>query len=433
MDGPKPILEDSKRAAEEAAGYLQAVAHCGDKRPLLVSQPIFSSNGIKLLDTGAKIDSRILDRLFGHTLAEPIDRCLTSPDAVRHADLLEGAREQLAASPLLAHLDAAGARNSARAWSALAACPLPPAIAMRLTVLRDATPAVYAHCLRAAFLALFIGSSAGWSDTDLQSLATAALLHDLGMMHADPALFESGKPLDATARRSLVAHPLLGEIVARAEPLLSPMVAHAIAQHHERLDGSGYPHALQGEAICSFARALMLVEVALAVLENDELQPALQLSLILRLNHRSFDARLAAVLLAALPRVAAAETASADGCDACKEVISRLESWSSLRAGAGPASADPGASFIDERVTKLRRWLAEAGLGEPQFLADAGGSSPEVDAEVSALAREALWHLREIAYAALQRWPQLGAPPAATSSAAGRWIAENLGALDAGR
>ena len=104
-------------ASDDAAGYLKAVAACGDRRSLVVSQPIYSSTGVKLLDTGARIDSRILDRLFGHTLAEPIDRCVASEDAVRHKDLVARAGELVAATPSLAHFDASLKAQSKRALS----------------------------------------------------------------------------------------------------------------------------------------------------------------------------------------------------------------------------------------------------------------------------------------------------------------------------
>jgi hypothetical protein len=57
---PVPVQPD------DDAQYLKAIASCGDRRSLVVSQPIYSATSIKLLDHGAKVDSRILDRLFGH-------------------------------------------------------------------------------------------------------------------------------------------------------------------------------------------------------------------------------------------------------------------------------------------------------------------------------------------------------------------------------
>jgi HD-GYP domain-containing protein (c-di-GMP phosphodiesterase class II) len=425
MDGaqsPAPLESD------DGGRYLSAVTSCGDKRSLVVSQSIYSSNGIKLLDTGAKIDSRVLDRLFGHTLAEPIDRCVAAEAALRHKDLVERARELVAAAPLLARFESSAPEQSKRLWSALGECPFPPAIAIRLTVARDTAPALYEHSLRAAFLALFIGIGARFSERDLQVLATAALLHDIGMMHADPALYEKEKPLDTAARRQLFAHPLTGQMIAQREPLLSPVIAAAIAQHHERLDGTGYPQGLEGEAIGKFARVLMLVEVALAILEHNGEQPELRLSSILRLNHRSFDPKLSGLVLAALPRVGSNERETPSQCSEYEQVAALIDAWPHLCRQMPPAAGDAPAVFIDARIARLRRWLADAGLGDPQAAAVAASEDSAVCAEMAALAREGLWHLHQIAYDALHRWPALktddGKP---APSAAGQWVASGLG------
>lgn len=418
---PTPVESD------DGAQYLKAMVSCGDRRSLVVSQSIYSSNGIKLLDTGAKIDSRILDRLFGHTLAEPIDRCVAAEDALRHKDLVARARELVAGAPLLARLESTLPEQSKRLWAALGACPLPPAIAIRLTVARDSASPLYEHSLRSAFLALFIGISARFSERDLQLLATAALLHDMGMMHADPALYATDKPLDVAGRRHLFAHPLTGQMIAQREPLLSPVIAAAIAQHHERLDGSGYPQGLEGEAIGKFARVLMIVEVVLAILEHNGEQPELRLSSILRLNHRSFDPRLSEIVLAALPRSMPNEAETPRQCTGYQRVAGLIDAWTQSRNAMAPAADDAAAAFIDARIGRLRRWLADAGLGDPQAAAVAASEDSAVCAEMAALAREALWHVRQIAYDALQRWPELQAKDGqAPPSVVGEWVASGL-------
>jgi putative nucleotidyltransferase with HDIG domain len=430
MDGstaPAPVESDGDTQ------YLKAIASCGDKRSLVVSQPIYSATGIKLLEVGAKVDSRILDRLFGHKLAQPIDRCVTSQDAVRPKDLVARARELVAAAPLLSHFETTLATQQAgRLWSAFAAAPLPPAIAMRLTVARDTATAVYEHSLASAFTALFIGSRVRFAQGDQQLLATAALLHDIGMMHADPALYAAEKPLDVTGRRNLYAHPVIGQLIVQREPSLSAAVATAIAQHHERVDGTGYPKGMAGEAIGKFARVLMLVEIVLAMAEHHRDQAELQLSLVLRLNHRSFDRRLSDAVLAALPRMALKESDAPDGCAEHQKVSALIEAWPQLRNSRPPAAGDAAAEFLDSRIGRLRRWLADAGLGDPEAAARAANDEPMVRAEMEALAREALWHARQIAYDARHRWPELapGLPDngadVAVPSAAAEWVGTGL-------
>lgn len=407
------------------AHYLKAIASYGDKRSLVVSQPVFSATGIKLLDSGAKVDSRILDRLFGHHLAEPIDRCVQGEGMVRPKDLVARTRELVAAAPLLSRFETSLQAQAGRVWSAFA--PLPSAIAVRLSVARDTASALYEHSLQATFAALFIGTRARFSEHDLQVLAMAALLHDIGMMHADPSLYEADKPLDVVARRNLYAHPVSGQLIAQRERSLSPAVATAIAQHHERLDGTGYPRGVAGDAIGKFARVLMLVEVLMAMLEHHPEQAELRLSMALRLNHRSFDAKLSDLVLAALPPATSTEGEAIEGGIEYQHVAALIDAWPKLCASMQPTAGDAATEYIEARIGRLRRWLADAGLGDAEAAALAARQEPMVYAEIMALTREALWQVRQIAYDALHRWSELApSEAAAPRSAAAEWVAMGL-------
>ncbi len=408
--------------------YLVAVASYGDRRgTLIVSQPIYSANGIKLLDKGARIDSRILDRLFGNPLAVALDQCIESEDAVRHMDLLARARELVAASPLLAHLDA-NLTSSSRVWRALETSPLPPAIAIRLTVIRETAPILYEHSLRCAFIALAIGAMARFSEDELRHLATAALLHDVGMMHADHAAYEGGGPLDVAARRRLHTHPLTGQLIAQHEPQLGNGIAMAISEHHERMDGTGYPRQLRGESISKLGRVLMLADVATGIVERQADQAALRLSLLLRFNHRCFDDALVTGLLAALPHTVQGENAAAAEIRECGRTIALIDSW--IRISDETNRQPPGAigEFIGTRMDRLRRWLVEAGLGDPQAAVLAAKEDAAVCAEMTALARETIWHLRQVAYDASEYLAQQERVAGATvaSAAITQWIAAVL-------
>jgi len=400
--------------AEDTAGeshYLRAVTRLGDSRSLVLARPVFSASGVKLLDTGARINSHVLDRLIEHKLAAPIEQCVNAADAVDHPALVARARDLAAGQPLLAKLVAA-LDDADALWSALAGCPLPPPLLFRLTVAREQRTALYEHSLRAAVLSLFLALRSGVAADRPHALATAALLHDIGMLHADPALFEDGQPLNMAGRRMLYAHPLTGKLIVERERGIDPAIAAGIAQHHERLDGSGYPAALMAERIGEFGRILMLVEVALATLEHGQPDAEPRLSLILRLNHRSFDRRLTATLL---PHLAAESTQAALAVPAQLEQVNRLlADWYVAHTRIAPEGVLQRAAvdYAADRVGRLRRSLYEAGLGSDLAVLGDGSlaSDPATQAEHAALIREAAWQLRQIAFETTRRWPELADP-----------------------
>ncbi|HTT10249.1 MAG TPA: HD domain-containing phosphohydrolase [Burkholderiaceae bacterium] len=401
---------DSASTPEGDAHYLTAVAAVGDSRKLAVARSIYAASGMKLLDAGASLSSRTLDRLVGHRLATPLEDSVALEGVLTPAAVVARTRE-LARTHALLDRFAAGNGKEEKTWALLARAPLPPSILFRLTVAREKFADLYDHSLRAALVALFLGIGGRLSERELELLATAALMHDFGMLHADPARFAAERPLDAAARRQLRAHPLTGMLIAQREPRLSPVIATAILQHHERLDGSGYPTGAKAEQITRLARILMLVEVVLAMVEHRPHMPELQLSLILRANHRGFDRELAGLLLAALPRVEASEAEASDA-GVSNRLADVLAGWDRIKTDSIPGGAEGNArAFIGERMASVRRFLADAGV-DPAGAGSAQATLPDdpaAIAESNGVMKEALWHVRQIAYDATLRWPQLGA------------------------
>lgn len=406
--------------------YLKAVAQLGDAQPLVLSRPVFTANGIKLLDTGARINSHVFERLIEHKLAAPIEQCVSAADAVDHAALEADARRLVAAQPLLARL--VGALGEAQPlWAALADCPLPSPLAFRLTVARGQRATLYEHSLRATALALWLALKSNLAGVRLPALATAALLHDIGMLHADPQHFVDGQPLNAVGRRLLWTHPITGRMIVEQERGLDPAIAEGIAQHHERLEGSGYPAGLSGMRIGAIGRVLMVVEVALAMIENDPASGESRLSMILRLNHHSFDRRVADALLAELDPDCSTDTPAPSVPP--DRINALLADWERLHGALAPAGALgwPAVEHLALRIGRLRRQLYEAGLG-PDLTVFADGTlatDPVARAEHAALMREASWQLRQIAIETTRRWPELARTgPTSPLAPLAQWLME---------
>jgi PAS domain S-box-containing protein len=124
-----------------------------------------------------------------------------------------------------------------------------------------------AHARRVAALASAIGRELGLPDTRVELLQTAGLLHDLGMSVVPAGLLAAPRNLDAEERTLLARHPQAGADLLERAFAGSP-TAEIIRQHHERLDGSGYPRGLSGEAIDLEARVLAVADTVCALNEH---------------------------------------------------------------------------------------------------------------------------------------------------------------------
>ena len=115
------------------------------------------------------------------------------------------------------------------------------------------------HNLRVAELALRIGKAMGLPTDTLRTLARAGLLHDVGKIGIPDAILSKPGALDADEWTVIKRHPELGHaILSRVDKLRRE--AEIVVAHHERLDGSGYPRGLRGEAIPLESRILAVAD-----------------------------------------------------------------------------------------------------------------------------------------------------------------------------
>lgn len=113
------------------------------------------------------------------------------------------------------------------------------------------------HALETTLLTLAVGRELALSPKELQHVGIAALLHDLGeYIDVDPGRM----PVATTVPKSRRRHPEYGHRFIQRMPNVHSNVAEIVFQHHEHLDGSGYPRQLRGEAIHPLARLLCVVD-----------------------------------------------------------------------------------------------------------------------------------------------------------------------------
>jgi putative nucleotidyltransferase with HDIG domain len=121
-------------------------------------------------------------------------------------------------------------------------------------------PSQAGHSNRVAQIATAIGTTLGIGGVRLETLRRAALLHDVGTLAISNHVTEKAGPLTPQERRYVQMHSELGaRFVSKWRDCRS--MAQIIEQHHERLDGSGYPDGLKGDAIPMLAQIIGIVDV----------------------------------------------------------------------------------------------------------------------------------------------------------------------------
>jgi HD-GYP domain-containing protein (c-di-GMP phosphodiesterase class II) len=113
------------------------------------------------------------------------------------------------------------------------------------------------HAVRSSVYAIVLGITIKLPQFKLIELGTAAALHEIGMVRLPPQLYMAGRLLSPQEKKSITAHPVLGYnlLKERQVPLA---VCLAALEHHERMNGSGYPRALSGDKISLYSKIIMV-------------------------------------------------------------------------------------------------------------------------------------------------------------------------------
>ncbi|WP_040212269.1 HD-GYP domain-containing protein [Clostridium polynesiense] len=123
----------------------------------------------------------------------------------------------------------------------------------------------YLHSVDTGILSGFLGKNLGMSKEDLVKLGMAAVLHDVGKIKIKSSILNKRTPLTSSEAGELKKHPEYGEEVLRSYSTIPSEVITGIKQHHERVDGNGYPRGLKKNAISKIAKIISICDVYDAV------------------------------------------------------------------------------------------------------------------------------------------------------------------------
>lgn len=119
---------------------------------------------------------------------------------------------------------------------------------------------LYQHSLNVCIYACMLGMHAGYDREYLTMLGLGALLHDIGKTKIPLDILNKKDRLTQLEWETVKTHAELGFQILKDEPNIPLLSAHCALQHHERLDGSGYPRGLRGDEIHEMAQWIGLID-----------------------------------------------------------------------------------------------------------------------------------------------------------------------------
>jgi putative nucleotidyltransferase with HDIG domain len=142
---------------------------------------------------------------------------------------------------------------------------------------------LYRHSIGVGVLAATIGKWMQLDESLIPQLLLAGILHDIGKVKVEDSILDKPGSLNAGESEQMMKHTVWGYEILKGTVGISNRIALVALQHHEREDGSGYPHGLKADEIDLFSKIVSVADVFHAMLSERAHQPGLSSMLIV--NH----------------------------------------------------------------------------------------------------------------------------------------------------
>ncbi|EDS77726.1 HD domain containing protein [Clostridium botulinum C str. Eklund] len=126
----------------------------------------------------------------------------------------------------------------------------------------------YIHCVDTGIMSVYLGNCLNLGTSKVKELGISAMLHDIGKIKVPNELINKHGPLTDEEFKIIKKHPIYGKEILTKTGLFSEDIIRGVAEHHERIDGKGYPYGLKKNEISTYGKIISVSDVFTAVSAN---------------------------------------------------------------------------------------------------------------------------------------------------------------------
>lgn len=135
------------------------------------------------------------------------------------------------------------------------------AIAIDINTLKISDEYTFKHSVDVATMAMVVAKKHGLNDKEVYEIGVSGLLHDLGKSQIPNEILNKAGRLTEEEFAVMKQHPVIGYKILNEKNNVSPAIALGVLQHHEKINGEGYPMGLNEQQICPYAKFLSVADI----------------------------------------------------------------------------------------------------------------------------------------------------------------------------
>ncbi|MBU1235292.1 MAG: HD domain-containing protein [Gammaproteobacteria bacterium] len=371
-----------------------------DQHEIVASEDIVDDSGHKLWAQGQKVSRSLQEKLQRHKLARPLESALTVEGGIVSDEVVTACLELVESNSMLQRISGSVAARSL--LTGFRNTPLPGPFKLLLTSAREGKLASYRHGLHCVAITAGIAARLNVGDDAVQQLLLSSLIHDIGELYIDPGYLHSNTRLTPAEWKQVAVHPRIGQALVRELTSLPAKIGDAVAEHHERLDGSGYPAQKANGEIGKFGRIIGVADTCAAIVMHGADESTYRLRVATRIVPEEFERTVVDAVIK--PLLSSPLTPPSMRCEDCLDrirlIVERLDQ--SMVAAASLAAhkesriaADIG-GYVVAALKVLSKALTATGAIEALSVEEVKADE-ELLAEIALVAREVDWRLRNLA------------------------------------
>lgn len=232
-----------------------------------LAKTIYASDGLVLLGEGVKLTPKYIKRLldleiFSVYIEDEISQGIECPDVIHESTRVEAVKAVRKIAQGYNKGKPLDVRQAKRHINKIVDDLFyAKDVLVNMIDLRSKSDYTFCHMVNVAVLSVMAGVSMGYNELKLRDLGVGALLHDLGKLKIDDAIYNKPGKLTSEEYEDVKLHATYGFDILQGMKDVNILCAHVAYQHHERFDGLGYPRGLKGKEIHDFARIVALADV----------------------------------------------------------------------------------------------------------------------------------------------------------------------------
>ncbi|MGS2717192.1 HD-GYP domain-containing protein [Eionea flava] len=245
--------------------YAKNIAKLQEKMTLVATEDILSDQGVLLAKSGLELNKKTCDTILNFKLLKPLENSIAIENQLNAKSIYDHINRIILTNTSIQSLH----KKISTDRKPLQKCCLRiekfPMLQQKLTVLCAQLPDTFDQSIKSAYFAYLCATLDNKSQTEIEEYFLAGLAHDIGFLHIDPNILKKKGNLTPEEWNSIQAHPIIGHKILSAIAAFPKVVSRAVLEHHENIDGTGYPRKKVGEGLGELGQLLNLLDNVIAI------------------------------------------------------------------------------------------------------------------------------------------------------------------------